>query len=193
MSLMNTENILRPINYPDTVAGNSTSIIDDTAIINVMGVFGLPSTPFNPFLRLEEEITSLKNNKIQNIIIDVHAEATSEKRAVYQMFKDEVNIIYGTHTHIGTDDLEIYNNRCSYVSDIGMTGSLDGIIGMDQANPIKRFKEGVSNALDVVKESNNNIFQFLVIDLEDSLIKSAQKIKLYTKDNQKIISTAVNL
>lgn len=192
---MQDENILRPINYPHTVAGSGVCIVEvenqKIAIINMMGIFAMYPTPINPFIKIQEIVKNLKKENIQNIIIDIHAEATSEKRMLYAMLKNQVNVIFGTHTHIGTDDLEVYQNRCCYVTDIGMSGSCDGVIGMQSDEPIQRVTQGLSRSLQVIKESDNNLLQLLIIDIDNGTINNAQKLKIYTKLDKPIMTQAI--
>ena len=191
---MENEPILRPINYGDSLAGIGVYITEcqneKVAIINVMGCFGMPMTPNNPFITIQQELQKLQNQNIKNIIIDFHAEATSEKRALMAMLKGKVSAICGTHTHIGTDDLEINDNTC-YITDIGLSGANDGIIGMREEEPIQRFLTGKSNAFNVIKESDFKILQMVIFELQDGKCINAQKLKFYSHNKSIVLNDAI--
>jgi calcineurin-like phosphoesterase len=112
------------------------------------------------------------------IIVDIHAEATSEKLAMLHILKNRVSALFGTHTHVGTDDL-IIADGCCYVTDVGLTGCRDQVIGMDKEIPIKRFMTGMGGHFDIPKKCQE-IFQFIVFELDDEgRATKAEKIKIY--------------
>ena len=149
--LLNVMPILRPLNYPEGVPGRGVGILnvnnEKIAILNVMGHYGMPMVE-NPFLRAQKAVEELRAEGVQTIIIDFHAEATSEKRAMHMLLKGKVSAILGTHTHIGTDDLLIEDGTC-YATDVGLCGARDGVIGMDKDAPLKRFLTGLPASLEI--------------------------------------------
>lgn len=145
------------------------------AVINLMGNYGMPECE-NPFNMANDLVNELKANQINNIFIDFHAEATSEKAVMFMMQKGEVSAICGTHTHVGTDDMQITDGTF-FVSDIGLTGCFDGIIGMDAKNPIKKATTGIGKHFDIPK-SCNSIFQMAIIELENGKAIDGFKIKI---------------
>jgi len=181
--------IVRPINYPDASPGKGvleTKILDKrVAIISVMGHYTMPMVD-NPFIKIDEVVTKLTEKKIKHIIVDIHAEATSEKLAMLHIVKDRVSALFGTHTHVGTDDL-IIADGCCYVTDVGLTGCRDQVIGMDKKIPIERFMRGLGGHFDIPKRCQE-IFQFIWFELDNEgrAIK-AEKIKIYS--GGEIIST----
>lgn len=188
--LLNNENILRPDNYPDGVVGSGLVIKEinneKVAILNLMGLYGMPVLD-NPFNKATKRIQELKEQNIKNIIIDYHGEATSEKRIMMMMFKSQVSAIFGTHTHIGTDDLTICDDT-AYLTDIGLTGCRDNVIGMESQVPIKKATTGVGGHFEIPNNCKS-ILQMVVVKLEDGKAKDAFKIKLYD-DKQKVITKA---
>ena len=92
-----------------------------------------------PFRKAESEIEKLKSHGAQIIVIDFHAEATAEKVALGYYLREKASIVFGTHTHIQTNDEMIYDTGMGYISDIGMTGPKESIIGMDRNAALKRF------------------------------------------------------
>ena len=173
--------LIRPINYPRKSPGEGLIKVDvlghNVVIVNVMGHYTMPMVD-NPFVIMEEIVNELKEDGIKHIIVDIHAEATSEKLVMMQLLKKKVSAIFGTHTHVGTDDLAIING-CCYVSDVGLTGCRDGVIGMKKDIPINRFLTGIGGHFDIAKKCQA-IFQLIVfeLDVEGRGVK-AEKIKIY--------------
>jgi len=176
--LMDEKNILRPLNYPEVMPGSGVGVYDvdgeKLVVINLMGHYGMPMVD-NPFIMIKKQINTLENEDLKNIIIDFHAEATSEKRALMAMLKGRVSAIVGSHTHVGTDDM-VVEDGTFYVSDVGLTGCRDNVIGMDIKEPLERFLTGVSSKFDVPNRCKK-ILQGVVVDIKDGEVKEAFKIK----------------
>jgi len=189
--LLNDIPVLRPANYPDITPGRGVEIFDvageKLAVISLMGYFTMPMIN-NPFLNIQEIVEKLKEKNVKNIFIDFHAEATSEKRAMLCMLRGEVSAICGTHTHIGSDDLMIENGTF-YVSDVGLSGCRDGVIGMDTKEPLQRFTIGYSSSFDIPK-SCKKIFQMVVLDIVEGKCLEGKKIKIYDDRDEMIITKA---
>lgn len=181
---LENSNILRPHNYPQGVVGSGVyrGVVggEEFAVVNLMGHFGMPQCD-NAFICANSLVESLQCEGVRNIIIDFHAEATSEKRAMFMMLKGKVAAIFGTHTHIGTDDLEIFQGTFG-VSDVGMSGARESVIGMDCAEPIHRFLTGIPNRLSV-PDGNGipSIFQMIVCEICEG--KCLEAFKLRALDN----------
>ena len=137
--------LLRPINYPIDTPGNGFGIYEKNQkkllVINVMGrVFMDPlDDPFESIRKVINNYSLGKN--INASIIDMHGEATSEKMAIGHEFDGKVSLIAGTHTHIPTADAHILKNGTAYISDIGMCGDYDSVIGMDKEKILQKFKK----------------------------------------------------
>lgn len=192
LTLLETNKVLRPDNYPKEVPGKGVLKLDvngeTLAIINLMGLYTMPQV-LNPFTHILEIVENLEQEGIKQIFIDFHAEVTAEKRILMQMLKGRVSAICGTHTHVGTDDLEITNGTF-YVTDVGLTGCRDNVIGMDSYVPIQKALTGLGGHFDV-PNSCKSIMQIIIIDIDnDGKANSGVKIKLYD-DKDEIISKAV--
>lgn len=193
MVLLETENVLRPDNYPEGLIGTGIKVCDietsngteKLAVINLMGQYGMPTVE-NPFNWAKKLIAKLHEDGIKNIFMDFHAEVTSEKRIMLMMFKNQVSAICGTHTHVGTDDLQIFENT-AYLTDIGLTGCRDNVIGMDAKIPIQKVTTGLGGHFEV-PNSCKSILQMMVVDIEDGKASSAFKIKKFC-NNPKIFVT----
>ncbi|BCD60761.1 MULTISPECIES: TIGR00282 family metallophosphoesterase [unclassified Nitratiruptor] len=191
VALLEEMPLLRPINYPEGVPGRGYKIVyideEPLAIINIMGHFTMPMVD-NPFLAAKKIVAVLKDEGIKNIFIDFHAEATSEKRAMFLMLKEDISVQVGTHTHIGTDDLSIVDGA-AYVTDVGLTGCRDNVIGMKADVPIKRFLTGLPGHFDV-PDKCKSILQMVVFELENGRCKDAYKIKAYDDEGWQVVQRA---
>lgn len=172
--------LIRPLNYPAELGGEGVKVVqikgESLAVVNVMGHFSMPISD-NPFKLAKAAVTGLKNDGIQNIFVDFHAETTSEKEAMWRYLAEDVSFVAGTHTHVGTDDLRI-GCGCGFVTDVGLTGCRDGVIGVNKEEPIYRFLTGTGKRFVVNKECKK-IFQAIVCDLEEGRCINAFKIKAY--------------
>ncbi|MEA1918137.1 MAG: TIGR00282 family metallophosphoesterase [Campylobacterota bacterium] len=190
MSLFDSLELLRPHNYPKEVAGTGCKVYEvngeKLAVLNLMGHFSMPYVD-NAFRCAKRSVEALHVEGIKNIFIDFHAEATSEKRAMMMMLEGQVSAIIGTHTHVSTDDFQISSNT-AYLSDIGLTGCRDNVIGMDKKAPLDKFLNGVGGHFDVPK-SCKKILQLAVMQLDDGKCVDAYKIKCFD-DKREIVTKA---
>jgi metallophosphoesterase (TIGR00282 family) len=188
LALLEDEAFLRPHNYPDGVVGTGCRVYDvageKLAVLNLMGHYGMPYVD-NAFRCAQKTVAELREQGIKNIFIDFHAEATSEKRAMMMLLEGEVSGIIGTHTHVSTDDFQIAKGT-AYMTDIGLTGCRDNVIGMDEKVPLQQFLTGMKGHFDIPK-SCKKIMQIAVMDIDIGITKSAYKLKIF--DNGNIIKT----
>lgn len=135
--------IIRPANYPEGVVGKGFNIYNckdkKIAVINLIGRVDLNVLSENPFLKAKKIVEEIQNN-VDIIIIDFHAEATAEKIAMGYYLDGKVTAIFGTHTHVQTADDTILPKGTAYITDIGMTGPENSVIGMDINASLKRFE-----------------------------------------------------
>jgi len=185
--LLETESILRPLNYPDGVEGKGLEVFDiageKLAVINLMGYYGMPMCE-NPFRIAQKVVDELHVKGIKNIFIDFHAEASAEKRGLMMLLEGKVSAIVGTHTHVGSDDLQI-SQGTMYLSDVGLSGCRDNVIGMDKKAPLKQFLTGIKSHFDIPKKCKK-ILQCVVFDLQDGKCIDAHKVRLF--DDGRIFS-----
>ena len=190
LTLLETKPVLRPDNYPREVPGSGVFIENNLAIINLMGLYSMPQV-LNPFTHAQDSIEKLHKKGIKNIFIDFHAEATAEKRVMMKLLEGKVSAICGTHTHIGTDDLEI-SNGTFYVTDVGLTGCRDNVIGMHSHIPIQKALTGLGGHFDI-PNSCNSIMQMIIITLDDNgKAIDGFKIKLYNNKDENILKAIIN-
>ena len=190
LPLFETMEILRPHNYPKEVPGTGCRVYEVSgeklAVVNIMGHYSMPMAE-NPFRTAKETVASLKKEGVESIFMDFHAEATSEKRAMLMMFQGEISAIMGTHTHVSTDDLQIVSHT-AYLSDIGLTGCRDNVIGMDAKVPMERFMTGLPGRFDV-PEKCKKILQMTIMELEGGKCTDAFKIKQFD-DGRRFVTQA---
>lgn len=161
--------LLRPGNYPPGVPGNHQFVGDTQAgiqvgVINLQGRVFMPMTDC-PFQMAEREIPKLQRQAAV-IIVDFHAEATSEKAALGWFLDGKVSAIVGTHTHIPTADARILPKGTAYISDVGMTGSYDSVIGMTIESSLPRFLTGLIHRFEVATQSPR--LCSVIIDIDES-------------------------
>ena len=142
-NFIDEKNIIRPANYSKGNPGKGYEIYKckdkKIAVINLIGRVSMSILSENPFLVARQIIDEVKN-KVDIIVIDFHSEATAEKIALGYYLNGDATIIFGTHTHVQTADETILENGTAYISDIGMTGPKNSVIGMDIHASIKRFE-----------------------------------------------------
>lgn len=136
--------VLRPANYPDSVPGSGIAYVDlgytIAAVINIMGVIYLENLAC-PFETADKMILQAQKNGAKQIFIDFHAEATSEKRTLGFYLDGKITAMFGTHTHVQTADAQILTNGSGYITDLGMTGVIDSVLGIKKEIIIKRMKD----------------------------------------------------
>ena len=141
-SFIDNERLIRPANYPKGVPGNGYGIYNcndkKIAVISLMGRTNINILTENPFLEVDNIIEKIKN-EVDYIVVDFHAEATAEKIAMGHYLDGRINILFGTHTHTQTADEMILPKGTAYITDIGMTGPKNSVIGMDIEASLKRF------------------------------------------------------
>jgi len=191
LQLFDTYPLIRPLNYSKETPGKglftTTVLGKELVVINLMGHYTMPMVD-NPFTKIKRVIETLKNDGFEHIVIDMHAEASSEKHALLHMLKEDVSAILGTHTHVGTDDLKV-DGGCCFVTDVGLTGCRDGVIGMKSDIPIQRFLLGIGGHFDV-PDICKTVLQMIVFELDEKgRCVNAEKIKIYD-DQPKIVTKA---
>ena len=165
--------ILRPLNYPPGVPGKGYLVAKGVAVVNLMGrVFiGDFDCPF----RAMDQLLAKLEPKI--IIVDFHAEATSEKVAMGRYLDGRVSAVLGTHTHVGTIDAQILPGGTAYVSDIGMSGPIDSVIGDDTEAVIQRFLTQIPHRLGVGK--GKIALNAILVGVDDDTGKATSIERIY--------------
>lgn len=139
--------VLRPINYPEGTPGSGSVVLDTAkgpvAVIQAQGRTFMSQSLENPFLAAEREVDRLRETGVRVIFVDFHAEATSEKIAMGRALDGRVSLVVGTHTHVQTADEAILPGGTGTLTDAGMCGPADSILGRAVDSVIWKFKTGM--------------------------------------------------
>lgn len=174
-SLDGESNIIRPLNFPPGAPGRGHIVTGGVMVVNLIGrVFvGQFDCPF----RAMDTLLSTVNPLPSVIIVDFHAEATSEKVALGRYLDGRVSAVVGTHTHVGTTDSYVLPGGTAYVTDIGMVGPVDSVIGDDVDNVLNSFLVGMPHKLSVGKGRVAFDAVLIDIDSETGKARSIQRIR----------------
>ncbi|MBO5852193.1 MAG: TIGR00282 family metallophosphoesterase [Clostridia bacterium] len=145
--LDSNEFFLRPYNMPDARFGSGYCLVDmgytKIAVINLLGQVYLDMhMAENPFICADTLIDRAKKDGANIILVDFHAEATSEKRALGFYLDGRVSAVFGTHTHVQTNDAQVLGGGTAYITDLGMSGAINSVLGIEPEIIIERFKNG---------------------------------------------------
>ena len=145
--------LLRPANYPPGTPGVGSIVVKagayKVAVLNLMGRVFMPPVDC-PFRKADEELPRLKEDA-PIVIVDMHGDATSEKQAMGWYLDGRVSAVLGTHSHVQTADERVLPGGTAFITDLGMTGPVDSVIGADRSQAIQRFLTGMSIRLEPAK------------------------------------------
>ena len=164
--------IIRPANYPKGVPGKGYNIYTckdkKIAVINLIGRVDINVLSENPFLKAKSIVGQI-SDKVDIIIVDFHAEATAEKIAMGYYLDGKITALFGTHTHVQTADEKILPNGTGYITDIGMTGPKNSVIGMNINASIKRFETTLPERYKIAE--GECMFNGVIFDIDDKTNK----------------------
>ncbi|CAM2887729.1 TIGR00282 family metallophosphoesterase [Paenibacillus sediminis] len=172
--------LIRPANFPEGTPGLGSTVIKangkELGIVNLQGRTFLP--PIDDPFRKADEIVDQMKKKVKCILVDFHAEATSEKIAMGWHLDGRASMVVGTHTHVQSNDDILLPGRTAYITDVGMVGSREGILGMEREAVLRKFK----TQLPVRFQVDNGKWQFhaVFVDIDDATgeAKHIEKIRL---------------
>jgi metallophosphoesterase (TIGR00282 family) len=167
--LENKSYLLRPANYPDGAPGRgwiewSSQRGLRALVVNVQGRVFMPNHVDDPF-RCVDGILKNHGGYSRVVIVDMHAEATSEKVAMGWFLDGRASIVYGTHTHVQTADERLLPGGTAYITDLGMCGPWDSVIGIEKENVIEGFLTQLPRKFEVAKE--NVVLQGIIVDVDE--------------------------
>jgi metallophosphoesterase (TIGR00282 family) len=169
--------ILRPLNYPPGVPGRGYLITGETMVVNLIGRTFMRELDC-PFRAMDKLLAELET-KPPVIIVDFHAEATSEKVAMGRYLDGRVSAVLGTHTHVGTIDAQLLARGTAYVTDIGMTGPTDSIIGDEVSSVIQRFLTGMPHRLSVGE--GEPVLNAIMVEVDKSSGRATKIERVYRR------------
>ena len=164
--------VIRPANMPPMTEGEGYVISEANgykiAVISLLGRVFMENMDC-PF-RTADKIIDVIKDKSDIIIVDIHAEATSEKLAMGYYLDGKVSVVFGTHTHVQTADEKILENGTAYITDVGMTGCHDGVLGVKKEIIIKKFLTSLPQRHETVND--NPVLNGLIVDVDESTGKA---------------------
>ena len=169
--------ILRPLNYPPGVPGRGYTINGQVMVVSLIGRTFISNFDC-PFRAMDQLLAEVKNRPLV-IIVDFHAEATSEKMAMGRYLDGRVSAVVGTHTHVGTIDAQVLPQGTAYITDIGMTGPIDSVIGDDIEAVLQRFLTVMPYRLAVGK--GKTMFNAVLVGVDE---KSGKAISIERIDRE---------
>lgn len=178
-----TKKLIRPLNYPGKdVPGNGYCELNingvKAAVINLQGRIFMEETD-DPFAKIDELIMHLKAEKFTVIFVDMHAETTSEKKAMAMYLDGRVSAVVGTHTHVQTNDAHILKKGTAFLTDVGMTGPDDCVIGMQYEPVINKFLTSRPNRFEVETNGDGILSACLIdVDKKDGHAKKIRPIMI---------------
>jgi metallophosphoesterase (TIGR00282 family) len=173
--------ILRPVNYPPGTPGRGMLALENVAVINLIGRTFIGNFDC-PFRAMDQLLAGIKKN-YSVIIVDFHAEATSEKVAMGRYLDGRVSAVVGTHTHVGTVDARVFPKGTAHITDIGMTGPLESIIGDDIQTVLNRFLTAMPHRLS--PGTGRVILNSVLLNIDD---KSGQALSIERVDREVDVS-----
>ena len=167
--------VIRPANYPGDVPGVGHMLIEvegkgTLLLMNLMGRTFLNERLDNPFTKADQILDSYRTNNVSASLVDFHAESTSEKEALGYYLDGRVTALVGTHTHVPTCDCKTLPEGTLYVSDVGMTGNVDSVLGVRKDIIISSYLTGMNQKFEW-EEKGKAEFRSVVIDTEEKTIK----------------------
>lgn len=169
--------ILRPANYAPQVPGRGWQVFDTkvgpVAVIDLIGRCNMDYGPDNPFLLIEK---ILKELDVKIILVEIHAEATSEKLAMGYLLDGRVSAVWGTHTHVPTADARILPKGTGYVTDLGMTGPRDSILGIRPELSIAKFRGDLTERYRWAEGPTKMEAVLFTIDSATGLCRKAERV-----------------
>ena len=182
--LENNERMLRPANLPSSTPGRGYTVIDmgytSVAVVNILGVIFMENMAC-PFNTADQILQNLKNDGIKNIIVDFHAEATSEKLAMAYFLDGKVSAVFGTHTHVQTADEVILPKGTGNITDLGMTGPQISILGRENNAIIKKFITGMPQKFEIANGKGQFCGCIFDIDEQSGLCTDIERIFIREK------------
>ena len=175
-------NLLRPANYPKGVVGKGLGIYEckgrKIAVMNFLGRVDLNILTENPFVLAKEMVEELQG-KVDMIFIDFHAEATAEKIAMGRFLDGKITALFGTHTHVQTADEQILPNGTAYITDLGMTGPKESVIGMNIQASLKRFETTLPEKYKLAEGAC--ILNAVIFEIDDENNKATSIERIYIR------------
>jgi metallophosphoesterase (TIGR00282 family) len=158
--------VLRPANYPDGTPGRGVARVGNIAVLNLQGRVFMPEGLDSPFKVADRLLAELEADPPLITIVDFHTEATSEQAALGWYLDGRVSAVVGTHTHVPTADTKLLPRGTAFVTDLGMTGPVNSVIGSKVEDVLGRFLTAMPRRLNVADEPGPAQFNSVLIDID---------------------------
>jgi len=180
------DTIIRPANYPPGVSGEGFALVDvkgvKVAVINLLGrVFMEPLD--DPFRKVTEIMSQIKSQNVKVVIVDFHAEATAEKQTLGWFLDGEVSVVLGTHTHVQTADERLLEKGTLYITDVGMCGSINSVIGINKEDALHRLRYQIPGKFTVASGNGEVQGLFFEVNEETGFVENFKRIKEFVECN----------
>ena len=191
--LKEDDRVLRPANFPEGVVGKGYTIVTTKSgikvgVVNILGRVFIRYAVECPFRTLEKIIDIIRR-ETSIIVVDFHAEATSEKVALGYFIDGRVSAVFGTHTHIQTADEKILPQGTAYITDVGMTGPYDSVIGQNKEHIIKRFLTSLPTPFNVAEDDIMLCGILVRIDEKTGKALSIERMQIpFKKEDQNVLA-----
>lgn len=179
--------LLRPLNFPASAPGRGSTVVQldglpSVGVLNLIGRVFMPNTDC-PFRAAEAEVARLRQ-QTNIIVVDFHAEATSEKIAMGRFLDGKVSAVIGTHTHVATADEQILPKGTAYISDAGMCGPHDSVLGRDVAAVLQRFLTQMPQKMEVAEGGVALCGVIVDVDENSGRARSIERIRVSCDDGE---------
>lgn len=182
--LEDNSRVLRPLNYAPQAPGRGYGIYETAAgpvaVIDLQGRVNMDYTPDNPFLQAEKILRKIDTKLI---LVELHAEATSEKLAMGYMLDGRISALWGTHTHVPTADAQVLPKGTGYVTDLGMTGPKHSVLGIRPDLSIAKFKGDLPERYRWADGPTKLEAVLFTIDSQTGLCRKAERVDIYDEDS----------
>jgi metallophosphoesterase (TIGR00282 family) len=180
--------LLRPLNYPHGTPGNGSVVLETAkgrvAVMQVQGRSFIQPPLENPYLAAEKEAARLRASGVGPIIVDYHAETTSEKIAMGRLLDGKVSAVLGTHTHVQTADESIFPGGTGYLTDAGMCGPDESILGRSIESVVWRFKTGMPTRFPIAKGAVRLCGVIMDVDIESGVCLEIRRLSRLIPEKQ---------
>jgi metallophosphoesterase (TIGR00282 family) len=180
-ALNSSDRLLRPANYPPGNPGRGWTVQSTAAgirvgVLNLQGQVFMPANADSPF-RIADEELARAGDDLRVILVDMHAEATSEKEAMGWYLDGRVSAVVGTHTHVPTADETVRPGGTAYITDVGMTGAYEGVIGFTRDRIIEKFLSQTPRAFETAKKDIRLSGVVIDVDEETGRARKIQRLQ----------------
>jgi metallophosphoesterase (TIGR00282 family) len=179
-------NIVRPANYPPEAAGKEYAVYETAggvrvAVISLLGRLYMRPHTDCPYHAIDRVLRRIPDD-VRVVVVDMHAEATSEKIAMGWHLDGRVSLVFGTHTHVQTADERVLDRGTAYITDVGMTGPYDGVLGRRKDRVLKSLTTGMPAPFDVATEDVRMCGVLVSLDGRTGLAKEIERVSVLQSD-----------